>query len=68
MTNDEIVHRCVSKLGMSPEEGQWVADHVYDYFVPDWSEWSWQQIDQCLGDVLFFRGKTDEEVEAWLGS
>jgi hypothetical protein len=62
MTTTQIIKRCTEKLGMTPDEAKWVAENLYTYECPDWSEWSWQQIDTCLRGVLFFRGKTDTEV------
>lgn len=54
MSEQEIVDRCVSKLGMSRPVAEWVAANLYDYIVPDWSEWSWRQIDEALRDVQSF--------------
>lgn len=53
-------------LGMSAADAQWVADNLYSYVCPDWSEWSWRQIDESLRDVLFFKDKTDAEILAVL--
>lgn len=47
---------------MSLTDAQWVAEKLYDYAIPDFSEWSWAQIDECLRDVLWFKGKTDVEI------
>jgi hypothetical protein len=66
MNTNEIIKRCVEKLGMSPEEARWVAENLYNYASPDFSEWSWEQIDECFKDVLFFKDKTDAEVTAAL--
>lgn len=65
MQDREIVKRCL-ELGMSQDEANWVVAHLYDYAQPDWSEWSWDEIDECLRDVLWFRGKTDAEIEEHL--
>lgn len=62
MRNDQIIKRCTEKLGMSPEDAKWVAENLYTYACPDFSEWSWEEIDTCFTDVLFFKGKTDAEV------
>lgn len=62
MGDREIIKRCVQNLGMSLENAQWVADNLYTYDCPDFSEWSWAQIDTCFKDVLFFKGKTDAEI------
>lgn len=68
MSNNEIIKRCTDKLSMSPVEAKWVAENLYTYALPDFSEWSWSQIDTCLKDVLFFKGKTDAEVLAELAA
>lgn len=62
----QIVERCTSKLGMSESDAQWVAEKLYDYAMPDFSEWSWKQIDECFNDVLWFKGKTEQEIKAAL--
>jgi hypothetical protein len=62
MRRDEIIKRCVDKLGMAQLEAEWVADNLYLYESPDFSEWPWRQIDQCFRDVLFFKGKTEEQI------
>lgn len=68
MSNNEIIERCVEKLGMSPEGAKWVAENLYTYECPDFSEWSWAQIDTCFRDVLWFKGKTDVEILKSLGA
>ena len=55
MRNSEIIERCTGKLDMSMEEAEWVTANLYTYALPDWSEWSWGQIDRCLKDVLAFK-------------
>lgn len=57
MRDDEIEKRCVEKLGMSKEDAKWVVKNLDNYFVPDWSEWSWRKIDQTLRDTLSFKKK-----------
>lgn len=63
MRNSEIIKRCMDKLKMTQAEAEWVAEHLYNYVVPDFSEWSWAQIDQAFRDVLWFKGKTDAQIE-----
>ena len=55
MDKQKIIGRCMTKLGMTKEETQWVADNIYRYYMPDWSEWTWRQTDQCLRDTLTFK-------------
>ena len=62
MRNSEIIKRCVEKLGMTLETAKWVAENLYIYAVPDFSEWSWREIDQCFRDVAWFMGKTEAEI------
>jgi hypothetical protein len=62
MTNQQIVQRCTLKLKMSIVDAQWVANHLYDYCVPDFSEWSWAQIDGAFTDTLWFKGKSNAEI------
>jgi len=66
MRNGEIVTRCVNTLGMTTEEGQWVAENLYNYEMPDWSEMSWREIDTMFKATLWFKDKTDKEIEAAL--
>lgn len=66
MRNSEIIKRCVETLKMTQAEAEWVAEHLYDYVVPDFSEWSWAQIDQSFRDVLWFRGKTEKQITEFL--
>jgi hypothetical protein len=51
---------------MSADEAKWVADNLYNYACPDFSEWDWSEIDECFRSVLWFRGKTKAEVKALL--
>lgn len=67
MKNQQIINRCTQQLGMSLEDAKWVAENLYTYACPDFSEWSWGEIDTCFRDVLFFRGKTDAEILQSLG-
>lgn len=67
MKTEEIVQRCTTKLKMTAEEALWVAENLYMYEVPDWSEWSWQQIDECFRGVLWFKDKTEEQIKQELG-
>lgn len=62
MKTSEIINRCVDKLGMSPDDAKWVADNLYTYECPDFSEWSWEQIDTSFRDVLWFKGKTEAQI------
>jgi len=62
MTNQQIIERCLNQLGTSKEEARWVADHLYDYCLPDFSEWSWAQIDEAFTDTLWFKGKSNAEI------
>jgi len=62
MSTKQIIERCVSKLGMSDGDAQWVAEHLYDYCLPDFSEWSWGQIDEAFTDTLWFKGKSNPEI------
>lgn len=62
MRDSDIIRLCIDKLKMTPEEAEWVVGHLYDYVVPDFSEWSWAQIDQAFRDVLWFKGKTEAEI------
>jgi hypothetical protein len=62
MTSQQIIQRCTLKLKMSTADAQWVADHLYDYCVPDFSEWGWAQIDQAFTDTLWFKGKSNAEI------
>lgn len=55
MNTKQIISRCTDKLEMTQEQAKWVADNLYNYAVPDWSEMSWRQIDQCLRDTLLFK-------------
>jgi hypothetical protein len=66
MMTQEIIERCTSKFGMSLVDARWVAERLYDYAMPDFSEWSWSQIDECFKDVLWFKRKTDAEIKAAL--
>lgn len=68
MREEEIRQRCTRELGMSDEEAQFVVNNLYVYAMPDFSEWDWTEIDQCFRDVLWFRGKTDAEIEEALKS
>lgn len=63
MQDSETLKRCTEKLGMSTNDAQWVLEHLYDYAMPNFSEWSWAQIDECFRDVLWFKDKTDAEIE-----
>lgn len=65
MGSNQIIARCI-KLGMSSVDAKWVAANLYTYACPDFSEWSWGQIDTCFRDALFFKDKTDAEVLATL--
>jgi hypothetical protein len=47
---------------MSIVDAQWVANHLYEYCVPDFSEWGWAQIDQAFTDTLWFKGKSSAEI------
>lgn len=67
MKTAEIITRCTDKLGMTPEEAEWVAENLYNYEVPDWSEWTWRQIDECFKGVLWFKDKTEAEIKELLG-
>lgn len=62
MYRQEIINRCTTKLRMTDEEAAWVADNLYMYETPDWSEWTQQQIDECFCGVLWFKGKTEAEI------
>lgn len=62
MNSNQIFKRCVETLGMSPECAEYVADNLYTYAVPDFSEWSWSEIDQCFRDVAWFFGKTEAKI------
>lgn len=62
MSASKIITRCVETLGMTPEQAKWVADNLYTYDCPDFSEWSWSQIDTCFRDVLWFKGKSEAEI------
>jgi hypothetical protein len=55
MNTHQIKNHCKSKPGMTTEQAQWVAKNLYTYSVPDWSEMSLAQINQCLRDTLVFR-------------
>ena len=66
MSEQQVIKRCVSTLGMGADDARWVAAHLYDYCVPDFSEWDWSEIDQCFRDVLWFKDKSDAEIEAAL--
>lgn len=50
MNKHNIIKRCI-KLGMKNCEAEWIADNIYTYALPDWSEWSWGQIDRCLREL-----------------
>jgi len=66
MNDNQIANRCASVLKMSADEAKWVADNLYNYACPDFSEWDWSEIDECFRSVLWFRGKTKAEVKALL--
>lgn len=66
MNSKQIIERCVTRLGMTQEQAEWVAKNLYTYAAPDFSEWSWEQIDECFRDVLWFKDKTDAEIAAAL--
>lgn len=55
MGKQKIIERCTTKLGMTQEEAQWVADNLYRYYMPDWSEWDWPEIDETLQATLTFK-------------
>lgn len=67
MRDQQVINRCTGKLGMSDSDAAWVAENLYIYACPDFSEWSWWQIDACFRDVLWFKGKTDAELLHLLG-
>lgn len=52
MKREQIVSYCVTKLKMTASEAEIVVDNVYIYDMPDWSEWSWRQINACFRGVL----------------
>lgn len=62
MRNGEIIKRCVDSLGMALAVAEWVAENLYTYAMPDFSEWSWGEIDQCFRDVAWFYGKSEAEI------
>lgn len=66
MNTKQIIERCISHLGMTIEDARWVSDHLYEYCMPDFSEWDWPEIDQAFRDVLWFKDKTKAEIEAAL--
>lgn len=55
MSPKQIITHCVTKLKMTQEQVVWVSENLYNYSVPDWSEMSWAQINQCLRDALIFK-------------
>lgn len=52
MKRETIISHCVTKLKMTPRDAEIVADNIYIYDMPDWSEWSWRQINGCFRGVL----------------
>jgi hypothetical protein len=52
MKRENIIAHCTGKLKMTASEAQIVADNIYIYDEPDWSEWSWRQINNCFRGVL----------------
>lgn len=55
MSPKQIISHCVTKLKMTQEQAKWVSENLYNHSVPDWSEMSWTQINQCLRDTLVFK-------------
>ena len=66
MTEKEIIERCVNSLDMSESDAQWVASNLDRYAAPDFSEASWEEIDETFRSVLFFKEKTDRDIEEFL--
>lgn len=52
MSEEKIIAHCVGKLKMSKADAELVAKNIYIYDSPDWSEWSWSQINNCFRGVL----------------
>jgi mRNA-degrading endonuclease RelE of RelBE toxin-antitoxin system len=55
MNSQQIISHCISKLSMTCEQAEWVSENLYNYSVPDWSEMSWDEINQSLRDTLAFK-------------
>lgn len=52
MKTEQIIEHCIKRLKMTPEQAALVAENIYIYDMPDWSEWSWRQINACFRGVL----------------
>ncbi len=52
MKREQIISHCIKRLKMTPAQAAIVADNIYTYDSPDWSEWTGRQINECFRGVL----------------
>lgn len=55
MSREKIIERCVIKLKMTQQDAEWVADNLDWFYEPNWSEWSWRQIDKMFRETLTYK-------------